>query len=99
MKTAVSGLLMSELAHSNGEPIPPNGSPNGSPIPFLPFSPSSNSYYPQQQSGQPVIVVQPPAQQIYFNGPYGSGSSRSIRSSNQGLYYFTEKWKKIVSLY
>lgn len=79
MKTGITGLLMSEIAAANAQ------SPNNNPsAPFTtPPTWYGNAYNPQQASQQPIIVVQPPAQQIYFGSEYTGGSNRPIRSSQQ----------------
>lgn len=76
MRNAMSALLMSEMATSGGGP---------SIGPSVSFTTPPSPYY-SQQSQQPIIVVQPPAQQIYFNGPYGSGLSRPIRSPDPSKF-------------
>lgn len=64
---------MSEMAHASGQP-------NLGPSVSL-TTPPSGMY---SNSGQPIIVVQPPAQQIYFgNGPYDS-LNRPVRSPTPG---------------
>lgn len=74
LRNAISGLLMSEMANANGRPVMG---------PSVSLTTPPTSYYPQQPQ-QPIIVVQPPAQQIYFNGPYDGTLSRPIRSPNPG---------------
>lgn len=84
LKSAISGLLMSEMANAN---VRPSFGPSVS----LTTPPSS--YFPGQQSQQPIIVVQPPAQQIYFNGMDGT-LSRPIRSPNPGEPSFFYRYQK-----
>lgn len=81
MKTAISSLLMSEMAQANGQPNNPS-------VPFTAPPQLAGGYYPQQSSQQPIIVVQPPAQQIYFGSDYVSGSNRPKSSSQPGMYLF-----------
>lgn len=78
MKQTLSAVLMSEMAQANGNPA------NGIPA----YGPSVSYTTPPTPYGQggPVIVVQPPAQQIYFgNGPFdGTLLNRPPRSPNAG---------------
>lgn len=74
LKNAISGLLMSEMAQANGQPTLG---------PSVSWTTPPSSYSPSGQ--QPIIVVQPPAQQIYFgNGPYDGTLNRPVRSPNPG---------------
>lgn len=88
-RNGVTGLLMSEMAVSNGSPPSAIPSVQVNPTPNVPFQGAYPSSYSQQT---PVIVVQPPAQQIYFNQPptgsdnsYFYDTSRPERSSSK--YY------------
>lgn len=80
-RNGVTGLLMSEMASGS----PPSAIPSVQVNP-IPSIPTPNAYTPQP----PVIVVQPPAQQIYFNQPstgsdygYSYDTSRPERSPSK----------------
>lgn len=76
---------MSEMAQANANVNGAGGIPAYGPSVSITTPP--NSYYPGSVSGsgQPIIVVQPPAQQIYFgNGPYDGNLNRPVRSPNPG---------------
>lgn len=93
-RNGITGLLMSEMANSAGPSIYPSVSVNGPPYPSPIPQGSQGPPFPMPFS-QPVIVVQPPAQQIYFNQPpssndrgYSYDTSRTERSPSKFEFIF-----------
>lgn len=92
-RNGITGLLMSEMANSAGPSPYPSvyAGPSPTPVPIGPQGPPFGMPIPQQ----PVIVVQPPAQQIYFNAPpfsndhsYSYDTSRPERSPSKFEFIF-----------
>lgn len=84
-RNAVTGILLSEMANAAGKPLPGTpsaGTPSAGAPSVISYPTPPTSLYPQLQSQQPpIIVVQPPAQQIFFGKvPYADGLSRPVRS-------------------